>query len=82
MSEQHEVFEFGELNTISFECPKCRTEVFFSLDTPTMFGAPHACPTCHTEFVELAQVLARYRDLYTGAGDLAKRLRLRFRIRR
>ncbi len=79
MSESHEVFQIGELNLISFECPKCGTEIIFRLDTPSVHGAPATCPTCHELYVEIGQFLAKYRQLFEAGVDLSKRMRLRLR---
>lgn len=79
MSEQHEIFDIHELDTVTAECPACKTEIVFHLDTPTTFGAPATCPTCHETYVELGDFLASYRDLFGRATSLGKKMRVRLR---
>lgn len=79
VSERHELFEIGELDTISVECPACKTEILFHLDTPGNFGAPAFCPTCREPYVELANFLAAYRDLFGRALALGQKMRVRLR---
>jgi len=80
VSEHSELFEISELSVISFECPACKTEVLFRLDTPTTFGAPYVCPTCRETFPEIGNFLARYRELYGLAKGIGERMKLRLRV--
>jgi len=70
MSETYERFGIAELDTISFVCSKCQTEIVFKLSTPTTFGVPSACPTCGEASVEIAQLFGKYRDLFAAASQL------------
>ncbi len=79
MSERHELFDIAELDTVTVECPGCRTEIVFHLDTPGTFGAPCVCPTCHETYTDLGNFLAAYRDLFGRAIALGKKMRLRLR---
>jgi ssDNA-binding Zn-finger/Zn-ribbon topoisomerase 1 len=79
VSEQHEVFDIAELDTISVECPQCRTEILFRLDTPGNFGAPCVCPTCRETYAEMGNFLAAYRELFGRGLAIGKKMRVRIR---
>jgi hypothetical protein len=80
MSETYELFRLGELDTISFTCPACSTEILFKLNTPTTFGVPCSCPTCRVSYVEIGQILAKYRDLFNATSKLTETIRLRVKL--
>jgi predicted RNA-binding Zn-ribbon protein involved in translation (DUF1610 family) len=78
MSEKYEVFAISELGVISFQCPICKTEVLFDLNTSTTFGAPYVCPTCRTTHTQIGNFLASYRDMFQRASEVANmNIRLR-----
>jgi hypothetical protein len=77
MSENYEAFAIADLDTITFVCPACKTEVMFPLSTPTTFGAPCACPTCREVYPDEGILFAAYRELFSRAAAIKKGIRLR-----
>jgi predicted RNA-binding Zn-ribbon protein involved in translation (DUF1610 family) len=77
MSETQDIFDVSELNTISFKCPDCRTEVIFRADEQPDGSLSKNCPACHKEIPNAGHVLALYRGFYTQAVALKSSAKLR-----
>jgi len=77
MSEIQSVFAACELDTISFECPDCHTEVIFKADEGPDGGRSKCCPACNKEIPNAGHLLAQYRGFYTQAKALKDLVRLR-----
>jgi hypothetical protein len=77
---QAQVFNVKDLDSISFECPKCDTEITFRAGTPTTFGAPYCCPTCRAEYLDVSRIFAAYRDFYAQAVASEKNIQLKAKV--
>ena len=77
MSETQDIFSVSELDTISFECPECHTEVIFRADEGPDSGRSKSCPSCNKEIPNAGHLLAQYRGFYTQSKALKTLVRLR-----
>jgi predicted RNA-binding Zn-ribbon protein involved in translation (DUF1610 family) len=77
MSETQSVFPVYELDTISFECPECHTEVIFRADEGPDGGRPKHCPSCNREIPHAGHLLSQYRGFYTQSKAFNSLIRLR-----
>ena len=77
MSETQDVYNLSELNTISFECPHCNTEMTFRADRDDGKGQQIACPSCNANIVGAGATLDAYRKLHADV----KRIGLAVKVR-
>lgn len=71
MSETWQVFRLEELDTISFECPNCKSVVTFHAEGEIVGQAQRMCPGCNKEIPDAGSLLSTYRQLYQrGKGSI------------
>lgn len=68
MSETWQVYSLEELDTITFECPRCKTSVTFSVkeEIVTRSRAERMCAGCNNEIPDAGTLLNLYRTLYVN----------------
>ena len=69
MGESELIFEFSELQRISFRCVHCKTVVVF--DCKSEAAAPDGCPACKTVPPDdiVRRTLNTYRSLYQKVSE-------------
>lgn len=67
---------FEELRRVEFQCPHCSTAVTYDASTVEPVGTPAHCPTCRIETIEIARLMAQYRDLRNAVLRANARLSL------
>jgi predicted RNA-binding Zn-ribbon protein involved in translation (DUF1610 family) len=77
MSETQDVYSLAELDTISFECPTCHTEMVFRADRDDGKGQQISCPCCNVDMVGVGSVLDAYRKLHADVARIALLVKLR-----
>ncbi|HLG97136.1 MAG TPA: hypothetical protein VKX49_12560 [Bryobacteraceae bacterium] len=69
MSETWQVFRLAELDSISFECPNCKTVVTFSGHGQIVTQAERNCPGCNKEIPGAGEILGLYWRFYQQGKD-------------
>ena len=78
MSETQDVYSLAELDTISFECSNCNTEMIFRADKDSGKGQQQiTCPSCGVDVVGAGSVLAVYRKLHADVKRIGLAVKLR-----
>jgi predicted RNA-binding Zn-ribbon protein involved in translation (DUF1610 family) len=77
MSETQDVYSLTELNTISFECPTCQTEMIFRADSDYGKGQQKSCPCCNVDVVGVGAILDAYRKLHADVARIGLTVKLR-----
>jgi hypothetical protein len=64
MSETWHVFKLEELDTISFDCPNCKTQITFGAQGEIITQAQRMCPGCNKEVPDAGSLLSIYRQFF------------------
>lgn len=76
MSEKWQSFKLGELASISFECPNCKTQVVFGAEGEIISQPERMCSGCNKELPNVGTLLSLYRRFYQE-GKSAVTLKVR-----
>ncbi len=76
---QQDVFNLADLETISFECPSCLSEVVLRADRPRNKekGEKIACALCRHEMAFADRIFDRYVAIFEDAQSLNGTVKLR-----
>ncbi len=77
MSETQDVYTLAELESISFECVVCGTEVIFKAEVRESNDGGKKCPECYSELPAAGLLLKTYRQMYSDAKRLGVTVKLR-----
>ncbi|MEO8051012.1 MAG: hypothetical protein ABI833_11400 [Acidobacteriota bacterium] len=81
MSETWQVFRIEELDTISFECPTCHTDVSFKATNGIANQDDRLCPGCNKTIPDAGRILSAFHKFFQESARVAKSVNIRLRAK-